>query len=204
MSLNQSHGKTFEDHLKSAFPGTSDSDRSYLSQWDIEKEYDKIDNLPTSIKTSKNNVIELADARKIWKISEPYRLIVSQYKQNGIIKEFYILYEFKITKNEHIKMLGDITYTEVENFHNNLLIFTKGQHESARKFAKITKAALYSRSIIQLNPKIDSKCQRRLQSSINLEKLVEHIKDKHILNKNDFYRGISIHFAIQSSSREFR
>lgn len=78
MSKNQLHGKTYEDHLKSVFPGSSDHERSAGSAWDIEKQYDKILKLPTSIKTSKSKIIELADARKIWLLNEPYRLLVGK------------------------------------------------------------------------------------------------------------------------------
>lgn len=203
MSKNQLHGKTYEDHLKSVFPGSSDHERSAGSSWDIEKEYDKIAKLPTSIKTSKSKVIELADARKIWLLNEPYRLLVGKYNQVGDVKEFHTLCEFSISLEEHQKLLGDVSYNEVEEYHKSLLVFKFGQHEDARKWAKYKKQTLKHRSKIQLNPKIDSKTQRRLQASIKIDELLSNVKEYVILNKDEFYRGISVALRIQSSAREF-
>lgn len=203
MSKNQLHGKTYEDHLKSVFPGSSDHERSNSSSWDIEKDYDKIAQLPTSIKTSKSKVVELADARKVWLLNEPYRLLVGKYNQVGDVKEFHTLCEFLVSLEEHQKLLGDITYNEVEEYHKSLLTFKLGFHEDARKWAKYKKQILKPRSIIQLNPKIDSKTQRRLQASIKLDELMSNIKQYTVLNKDEFYRGISAALRIQSSAREF-
>lgn len=201
MGTSQLHGKTLEDYLKAAFPGSADHERSISSPWDIEKEYDKIKRLPTSIKTTKSDVVELADARKFWKVDESYRLLVAKYNQNGGVKNFHTLYEFIITKEEHDKLLGDVTYQEVEDFHNALLSYGKGHHVAARIFAKQKKATLISRSIAQLNQKIDSKTQRRLQCSVKLDKLLANIKEQSVHDK--FYRSIGINLAIESGSREF-
>ena len=178
MSINQLHGKTLEDYLKSAFQGASDHTRSVSSSWDIEKQFDKTKKLPTSIKTSKKGQIELADARKFWQINEPYRFLIAKYNQNGNIKIFHTLYEFEITLEEHQKLLGNISYSEVEDFHNAILSYKKGFHKEARQFSKFKKSSLKSRSIVQLNPKIDSKTQRRLQCSITLNSLLSNIKEQ--------------------------
>lgn len=54
-------------------------------------------------------------------------------------------------------------------------------------------------SFIILNPKIDSKKQRRLQCSVNLEVLKSHIKNyKEYI---DFYKEIQIDIKIKSSKR---
>jgi hypothetical protein len=202
MSNNQLHGKTYEDHLKSAFQGSADHERSPMSPWDIEKDYDKINKLPTSIKTTGSNVVDLADARKFWSVKEPYRLLVAQYKQTGDVKNFHTLYEFHITAEEHVKLLGDVTSSEVEDFHNALLSYGKGFHNEARQFAKLKKASLKYRSVAQLNQKIDSKAQRRLQCSITLAALLANVKDRTIYSSTEFYRKISVSFSIQSSKRE--
>lgn len=209
MSDNQLHGKTYEDHLKSVFPGSADHERSLQSAWDIEAEYDKIAKLPTSIKTTKKakagskTRVELADARKFWSIDESYRMLVAVYDQKGGMKQFHTLYEFLITKDEHQKILSPISFSEVEGFHNNLLSYGRGFHEQCRTFAKQKKLQLQSNAIVQLNPKIDSKTQRRLQCSIYLSSLVSSVKTQTMYQVSDFYRSISVSFTMQSSEREF-
>ncbi|MDI9357294.1 MAG: hypothetical protein QM536_09755 [Chitinophagaceae bacterium] len=136
MSKNQLHGKKYEDHIKSAFSGSSDSERSPQSNWDIEKKYDKEFGFPTSIKTTKNNIVGLSDTRSFWSINESFRMLVGCYKQTNAVKEFFILYEFIISAEEHKFLLRELSYNEIEKFHNHLLTFKKGKHEEARIFAE--------------------------------------------------------------------
>lgn len=206
MSKNQLHGKTYEDHLKSVFPGSSDSARLPHSSWDIESKFDKDKGIPTSIKTVKNKgkiSIDLADARKFWSIDRDYRMLVALYDQSNDVKNFHTLYEFHITKAEHQQLLGSVSFSEVESFHNILLSYKEGSHAECRSFAKQKKAHLKNNSIVQLNPKIDSKTQRRLQCSIGLDNIRAIVKTQNVFYANDFYRGISVAFSIQSSKREF-
>jgi hypothetical protein len=203
MSTNQLHGKTYEDYVKSAFQGSADHARLPSSSWDIEKKFDKIKSLPTSIKTTKSGIVDLADARKFWLINEPYRLLIAKYRQSSDIKIFHTLYEFEISKEEHFALLGNISYSEVEEFHNALLSYKKGFHKEARVFAKQKKAELKSESIVQLNQKIGHDIQRRLQCSVKIDELRSNVKEQHIYASTDFYRGISVSFSIQSSEREF-
>lgn len=199
MSTNQNHGIIFENYIKSAF---------YIPRsegWDLEKECDLIDKLPTSIKTVKNtsSTIDLADARRFWNLNEPFRLLVGSYYQNNQYKDFYLLTEYIISVEEHKILLGNIAYNEIELFHEELKSFKIGEHLLARKFAQEKLNILKNRSKITLNPKIDSKSQRRLQCSITLNKLNQVVNNKTVYNKSDFYRELAVDFSIASSSREF-
>jgi hypothetical protein len=200
MSASQQHGKIFENHLKSAFPDSANNE-THKSQWDIEKEYNKIDNLPISIKTTGSNNINLADARRFWLIDKPYKLLIGKYTQDGCMKNFHTLYEFCITEEEHTKFLGNITYSEIENFHNILSSYGKNLYVECRKYAKSNKKLFERRSIVQLNPKIDAKTQRRLQCSITFNSILKNIKNQ--TKYKDCYREINIKFSIKSSKRQF-
>jgi hypothetical protein len=201
MSKNQLHGKKYEDYLKLAF---SDSiNEKYNNQWDVDKSYDNDNNLPTQIKTTGSNYVDLADARRFWLIQEPYRLLIAKYEQLKNIKQFNLLYEFNISIEEHSKLLGDITYNEIKDFHNNLINYKTGFHSAARVFAQEKKILFALRSIIKLNPKIDSKNQRRLQCSININSLLINIKEQNIYSGINLYRGININYNIESGKREF-
>jgi len=204
MSKNQLHGKEYENHIKLAFPGVSDEIVSSLSKWDIDAKYD-YKNLPTSIKSSAaKGSIELSDARRFWGINEPFRLILGIYDQINNVKYFNSLHEFEITHDEHKILLGNITYDEISKFHESLKEFELGDHDKARKYAHdINKNNFKKRSVLNLNPKIDSKTQRRLQCSINFSDLINNVKNYKEFKNNDTYRNICINFILRSSKREF-
>lgn len=205
MSINQLHGKTYEDHIKSAFQGSADHSRSTASMWDIEASYDKIGHMPTSIKTTKSNIVCMADARRFWEVNEGYRLLVCQWRQkSNCIKYFYKMYEFLITKEEHSQMIENVSLVEIADFHAKIQSYGVGQHKEARLFAKIHKAELQGRTCVILNPKIDSKDQRRLQCSLNVTTLMKLTKDFTTYDEeNPFYRDLDITLKIRSSEREF-
>jgi RNAse (barnase) inhibitor barstar len=207
MSKSQSHGKMYENYIKSAFTGASDYSRPQDSLWDIEEKFDNIDHLPTSIKVTSSGIVDLADARRFWLIDQSYRLLVAEHNQkNKEIKQFINLHEFLILYEEHCKLLGNISYKDIEDFHNNLLIYKFGKHNEARLFSKNRKILFKEQlmqSTVQLNPKIDSKTQRRLQCSISLDKLIPNINKYNFYDKDDFYRDISVYWTIKHSERLF-
>lgn len=204
MSTNQLHGKSFENCIKGSFGSASDGGRKSNSHWDIEAIFDKKFKLPTSVKTSKNKIIGLSDARRFWTTDEDCRILIGFYKQIKNVKCFYKLCDVHLTKNERKKLLGNISYNEVELFHNKIKSYKLGQHHAARLFAKkYNENNFKGKSIIKLNPKIDSKSQRRLQCSISLDDLISFTKYNKIYNEGEFYNGVSFEFKIQSSKREF-
>lgn len=178
MTNNQLHGKTFEDFIKACglFSGSADGGRSGTSNIDIEAKFDKNRGLPTSIKATGSNTVELADAREFWKIDKPYRMIVGRYKQDGLYKIFHEVHEIIITNDALADLRGDLDFNTVSNFHNGLLLnnFPNGAHIGARRWAQDRKKELaHVRTKIKLHPKIDSKSQRRLQCSVALNALIE-------------------------------
>ena len=207
MSKHQLHGKKYEDYLKSAFPGSADYGRKASNRWDIERKFDKERNLPTSIKTAKNAkspIVCLADARTFWLTNEHYRLLVALFNQEEKLKKFHTLHEFIITSEEHKKLLGTISYEEVRDFHEKVLSYKLGEHVAGRLFAKQTKNRLKNKSIVQLNHKIDSGIQRRVQCSISLSDLICNIAQKNTFSSDDFYRDTLVSHTIRSTKREFR
>jgi hypothetical protein len=207
MSNNQSHGKRIEDFIKTVFPWSSDNERKAQSEYDIESEFDLIENLPTEIKTTSSNNICMSDARKIWLRTEPFRLITIKFTQSKQYKQIKELYEWLITAKELEVLKGCISYPEVENFHYSIKEFGPGKENAklARTFAEDKIKELNGKSIFQLNPKIDSKKQRRLQCSITINNLLKNVSNYNYFNEdNSFYRDVEIiGIRIKSSKREF-
>lgn len=192
----QGHGHAFENMVKGGFPGSSNSHRSATNKFDIEKKFDKSQKLPTSVKTTKSNTITLADARTAFSIDEEFRIVAIKYKQQKNNKVPEKLYEFEITKENWNKIKGQLPIEKITEFHNDIKNVEFGKHNEGRKEAKEIKKELkenYESDII-LNPKIDSKNQRRLQASITIENLSKHVEPTIINAENNtiMYRGVSI------------
>lgn len=182
MTSNQLHGKKFEDFIKACgmFPGSSDSSRLVTAAFDIEARFDRSGlNLPTSIKSSGSDGIGLSDARRFFAINVPYRMIVGLYDQSQDQKISATIHEFIITAKVSSALRGSVTLQMVSDFHQGLLLdhFPRGQHLAARAWAKARKATISGlETKIVLNPKIDSKSQRRLQCSVYLKDLIASCK----------------------------
>lgn len=203
--INQLHGKTIEDMIKSAFQGSSDCSRSASSRFDIEAIFDKEHHLSTSIKASKKGNIELADARRFFENNDEFRLLICRYEQKSVKKIFSEIHEVFIDKNILDYLKGQIPYEAVVNFHEKLTSFPFGKHVEARIFAKEHKEVLqntYSSNII-LNPKIDSKRQRRLQCSMNINHLYSAFPDCYTIHKEN-YKTLCLPVSILSESRKFK
>lgn len=209
MSINQLHGKKIEDLIKSCFPGASDKERTTTSTFDIEYIYDKEKKLNTSIKSKKkaknnNELIELADARRIFSLNEDFRLLLCLYSQNGTKKSFNQIIEY-VVKKENLDILkNNLSYNEVEGFHNQIKSFKVGFHKEARKFSRLKKKELSGKSLISLNPKIDSKRQRRLQCSIRRNVLESILKPDQIIVHHDEFKDLCLPISIISGSRIFK
>lgn len=179
MSTDQLHGKAFEDRIKAAlFRGAADGGRSATSEFDVEPKFDKTYFLATSIKSAKHSksaIVGLSDASRFWKNDLPFRMLVGLYHQRDRRKEFFEVHEFLLHGAMHQKLKGDISYEEVNGIHRDMSVknFPRGTHVQARAFVRERLNAIKEKSgAIILNPKIDSKGQRRLQCSVNLGKLI--------------------------------
>lgn len=204
MSTNQLHGKAFEDQLRPGFPGSDTCPQEIHAAFDFPCEHDPQAHLPTSVKTTANGTVCLADARRTFSSPTPFRLLVGTYQQRGPIKEVVAIHEFHIQPEEWEQLKGTLPPAEVAAFHEGIKAFGLGEHKAARAWAKARKAelnALYT-SDLQLNPKIDSRSQRRLQSSVALKTLIAGVMD-HTCHEQA-YRGVPLPLTLPSSSRERR
>ncbi|WP_409433238.1 hypothetical protein ACJ3XI_01700 [Litorimonas sp. RW-G-Af-16] len=207
MSINQLHGKRFEDVIKATtqFAGASDNARSNTAGFDIEAKFDKLKSLPTSIKVTGNKTIALSDARRFWTLACDYRMLVGRWYQEDGIKAFREITEFIISTEAHKAMLGTLPLKEVDKFHHDLASFRHGYEgaKEARMFHSNRKSQLEKdfSSYITLNPKVDSKSQRRLQCSVSFDALSKFADEKTVFTES--YSDIVLPFQIISSPRSF-
>lgn len=220
MSTNQLHGKTFEREVITTCFGVSEDEADNFSSTAVFDIPFGITTClhptgdPVSIKTAAVNaakraaVVCLSDARRVWSWNHPLILVVGIYSQEGVKKIFHTVYEFhlQLSQKERGLLYGELTLAEVTTFHETLKTFGFGEHARARAWAKAEKRRLASKTgAIQLNPKIDSKMQRRLQCSVRLTLLVEACEQTERFTKEETgtYRGLLLPFCVESSSRVF-
>lgn len=220
MSTCQSHGKAFErEVISTCFGITKEVAESFGDQaiFDIPLgvitcKHETGD--PVSIKTAAANAAKaaasvcLSDARRVWSWAGPLMLVVGVYEQKGSFKQVHSVYEFKfmLDDDERTRLYGSISYEEVRGFHETLRAYGAGAHAKARAWAKTQKRLLQPRAgVLQLNPKIDSKSQRRLQCSASIAQLVSACKELNwtISTGSDSYRGLQLPYEIASTSRRF-
>ena len=208
MALHQGHGEHIEGLLAQALIGRP-VPRSWTHAWDIDASLDWRHGLNTSIKTMgvrgalvENATVAMADARRVFSLPCPFRMLVAPYRQLGPLKQVEQVFEFFIQGHEMAQLYGQLSLEDVSAFHGGLMGFETGQHTQARSWAREQKSALADRqSAFILNPKIDSKSQRRLQCSLRFGSLLEVVEHR-LVHTGHFY-GMPLPLCIQSTPREF-
>lgn len=166
----QLHGFDFENWIKKTF--FADFNVSYSHKWDIPAEFNALEivpkefrYLPVSIKTCKNRCpIGFGDALRQFSVNEDFLLIVGFWEQSGANKNFVAVEATKVKFRDWRNLFQPLTETDLKLLDST--IKNKELHYGeVRNLAKKIKKAFPPTKII-LNPKIDSKSQRRLQCSL--------------------------------------
>lgn len=194
----QQHGLIFEDFKIKEITGLSKTEYDILKYGGYTSKFDLVDGIIVdknySIKTTKTNRIDCGDVLSRMKELD-YILIIGAYKQIGDYKIFYGEYTFNI-KPQHYEILwGSMTYEKVKIFDDYVksIPFGKdGQQNTLIERKKLKNLIQCNKSLYKLNPKVDSKNQRRVQCSINLKDLIKSGID---------YQYKSLNLKIQSKSR---
>ena len=166
----QLHGFDFENWIKKTF--FAEFSISYSYKWDVPAEFNILEivsqefrNLPGSIKTCKNrSPIGFGDALRQFNVEEDFLLIVGFWEQSGANKNFVAVEAAKITAREWKNLFQPLKEKDLKMLDST--VKNKDLHYSeVRKLAKEIKKSFPPTKMI-LNPKIDSKSQRRLQCSL--------------------------------------
>tara|TARA_Y100000004_G_scaffold190076_1_gene246648 strand:+ start:646 stop:1257 length:612 start_codon:yes stop_codon:yes gene_type:complete len=201
MAEVQQHGNKFEDVVI--------RDRTKLSK----KEYDKLKkngytspfdlcnglkvDYDASIKTTGSNTVCCSDLLRMMSHRKYYRLIVGCYKQEGKSKKFHTQYEFFIAPEDYSKLWGKMDYQLVESFVDFVKAIPHGpeaQKDTKSVRDQFQEQVSCEEALFNINPKVDSKKQRRVQCSVPLDKL---------LASGIQYEKTTLNLTINSSRRKF-
>lgn len=200
MAEVQAHGNSYEDRVIRERTGISKKEYDDLKENGYTSEYDLVNGLIVdyngSVKTTSSNTICCSDLLKKMKHTD-YRMIVGVYEQVGKTKVFHTEYEFYITSDDYEKLWGDMNYELTEQYVNKIKSVPKGKdgQTAYQVVAESWKSEVESaNSLFKINPKVDSKNQRRVQCSTHIDKLIASgIK----------YTTKSINFTVESGPRTF-
>lgn len=172
----QRHGLVFERWVRDTFFGGSQP-AGYTQKWDIPASANKDrGGVPANPKAVKYGTpIDLGDALCQFEINEPFLLIVGFWQQDGGLKRFVHATAPLVTPEKWRELWAPVTNADLEQL-DALIKDRTLTPAAARKLAlKMKNSPPFNRSVIQVNPKIDTKGQRRLQCSIRFADFFRHL-----------------------------
>jgi hypothetical protein len=173
MAEVQSHGFNFEkwvrDHFFGGYVG------SYMQKWDVDPAHNVYDevppefrHLPVSIKTAKTGTpIGLGDVLRQRQIDHDFLMITGFWQQRTRTEKWIVDIGYAVFSTDLWNQLwGQLSLAELRNI--DAIVKDMAEHySSVRERAKQWKVQIsVHNSTIVINPKIDSKTQRRIQCSL--------------------------------------
>ena len=208
----QNHGNKFEDLVIQKVAKVSKKEyeklipNAYTSPMDIHEGVRS--NFNGSVKTTGGDGIGLGDIVSFYDhaTTTPFKMIVGQWEQSTKTdKTFHTVYEFDITPEIGKMLFGDISRRQLITFRNYVKSIPAGKkgQEDNKKLWKEKRDRLVSKTnpVVRIDAKIDSKTQRRVQSSVNISALLEMGVPCKTFRKK--YRGIQLPHSIKSGARTF-
>lgn len=172
----QRHGLVFENWIRDTF---FDGHRpaSYTQTWDIPASANqRHGGIPVNPKAAKyGTAVDLGDALRQFDIDEPFILAIGFWQQDGAEKRFVNLVAPRIEPTLWRKLWGDVTRADLERLDAVIKDRSLTPAQARAAAQKIKRMPPFSDAIIVVNPKIDSKTQRRLQCSLRFDDVFRHL-----------------------------
>mgnify|MGYP005732547357 FL=1 len=196
----QAHGNYYEDIKIKELTGFGKEeydtmkDNGYTSSMDIVKGLHS--NKDVSIKTAKGKKVDCGDILRRRSETE-YDIIIGLYNQVGDMKVFHTEYTFHITPKHEEILWGKMTYEKLREFNEYIKSIPEGR--TAQQDTKVERQVLKTitedaDAQMKIHPKVDSKKQRRVQCSFNIDKLIKAGVE---------YEAKPIRLTVKSKTRTF-
>lgn len=172
----QQHGLVFEKWIRNTFFNSYAPD-SYTQKWDIPAAVNRDHGgLPVNPKATKyGTAVDMGDALRQFDIDEPFILVIGYWRQEGAEKRFVNIVAPVVTPAAQKELWGPVTRADLERL--NALIKDRAlDYREVRRSAQAMKnAPPFNQAIYTLNPKIDSRGQRRLQCSLGFDQVFKYL-----------------------------
>lgn len=172
----QRHGVDFEEWIRNQFFGGY-TPTGYTQKWDIPAEANtEHGRIPVNPKATRYGTpVGMGDALRQFDVDEPYLLIVGFWDQVGPDKKFVNVVAVRIEPDLQRKLWHPVQRRDLEQFDAMIKDRSLPVEEVRRRALAIKNAPPFSKAIFQVNPKIDTKGQRRLQCSLRFRDLFEQV-----------------------------
>jgi hypothetical protein len=172
----QQHGFAFEKWVRDSFFGGYVAP-GYTQKWDIPKEANKDHGgVPVNPKAVKYGTpVDLGDALRQFEVDEPFMLVVGYWQQEGDKKRIVNIIAPTVTPKVWRSLWEPITLDDLKRLDAVVKNRTLDYREARAATQKIKSAPPFTRAAITVNPKIDSKGQRRLQCSLSFKNVFKHL-----------------------------
>ncbi|MBC8011151.1 MAG: hypothetical protein H7067_13765 [Burkholderiales bacterium] len=168
----QAHGLVFEHWVCDTFFGAY-RPPGYTQKWDIPAEANHLADpalagLPANPKATKHGApVGLGDALRQYDVDEPFLLILGYWEQpTPEEKRFVKLLAPRVDPAVWRKLWGPVTRADLERLDALIKDRSLPPAEVRLRAQEMKKQPPFSEAVFVLNPKIDSKGQRRLQCSL--------------------------------------
>jgi len=202
----QQHGLAFEIWIRDTFfdgyvpPG-------YTQNWDIPAKINlHHGGVPVNPKAAKYRTpVDLGDALRQYDIAEPFILVVGYWVQEGDEKRFVNIVAPRVEPEAWRKLWGPVTRADLEKLDRVIKDRSLDYREARKQAHAIKSTPPFSEAVIEVNPKIDSKGQRRLQCSLRSDDFFKHLAPDAPTGvlKAPALWGVSFPATVKSKPREF-
>lgn len=202
----QRHGLMFEAWIRDTFfDGYTPA--GYTQKWDIPAAINRDHGgVPVNPKAAKYRTpVDLGDALRQYDIAEPFILVVGYWVQDGDEKRFVNIVAPRIEPDAWRRLWGPVTRAHLETL-DALIKDRSLDYREARKQAQAIKSRPpFTEAVIEVNPKIDSQGQRRLQCSLRSDDLFKHLAPDAAdgVQKTPSLWGVPFPAPVKSGPREW-
>ncbi len=165
----QAHGVVFEEWLRETFFHGAPAE--YTGKWDIPADHNRLPGalgqIPVNPKATKwGTPVGLGDALRQFDIAEPFLLVVAYWREVNGQRRYVAATARRIEPAEWRKLWGSVTRHDIEGIDAAIKDRNLSIADARARAQTLKKRSPFETCKITLNPKIDSKTQRRLQCSL--------------------------------------
>lgn len=204
---SQQHGHHLEDKVKNSGEFGDPPNQTYTHAWDIPKGHSHWSNgKPVQIKavqeTSKH--VYLGSAQVNFKRDEDFEMLLLSHKQkDSEHKEMGQITRLEFSASSWKKLMGNLSSSDLNEFCDFVSSVPEGEQRWANQKAKEKKKELMKKCnpVVDIQAKIDSKSQRRVQMAIRKEDLIKAADRCEIIESGGSLGDLSVPYEFESSRR---
>ncbi len=172
----QHHGLVFEQWVQDTF-FAGYRPPHYTQPWDIPAAANLAHGgIPVNPKAAKYGTpVDLGDALRQFQIDEPFLLVIGFWLQRGDEKRFVNIVAPRVDPATWQRLWAPITLADLQRLDAVIKDKSLTPTQARAAARKIKNAPPFNQAIVVVNPKIDTKSQRRLQCSLRFADVFTHL-----------------------------